>query len=73
MLGCGVSSRGSMYFTFENMWLMSDGFVEQVSTWKMSYSFQGSPSYVHVCKLKALKLDLKKWNEEGIFWMVSVS
>jgi hypothetical protein len=26
MLGCGVSSRGSMYFKFENMWLMSEGF-----------------------------------------------
>jgi hypothetical protein len=30
----------------------------------MSYSFQGSPSFILACKLKALKTDLKKWNEE---------
>jgi hypothetical protein len=64
MLDCGVSGGGSRYFKFENMWLKSEGFVEQVKTWWMSYSFQGSPSYVLACKLKALKSDLKKWNEE---------
>jgi hypothetical protein len=46
------------------MWLKSEGFVEQVKTWWMSYSFQRSPSYILACKLKALKADLKKWNEE---------
>jgi hypothetical protein len=46
------------------MWLKLEGFVEQVKTWWMSYSFQGSPSYVLACKLKALKADLKKWNED---------
>lgn len=30
----------------------------------MSYSFQGSPSFILACKLKVLKMDLKKWNEE---------
>jgi len=35
-----------------------------VKLWWDSYSFQGSPSYVLACKLKALKQDLKKWNEE---------
>ena len=30
----------------------------------LSYSFKGSPSYVLACKLKVLKSNLKKWNEE---------
>jgi uncharacterized protein YydD (DUF2326 family) len=46
------------------MWLKSDGFVNQVKTWWMSYEFYGLPSYVLANKLKALKADLKKWNEE---------
>jgi hypothetical protein len=35
-----------------------------VKQWWDSYSFQGTPSYILACKLKALKQDLKKWNEE---------
>jgi len=46
------------------MWLMADGFVGLVKHWWDSCSFQGTPSYVLACKLKALKQDLKKWNEE---------
>jgi hypothetical protein len=64
MLDCGVSGRGSRYFKFENMWLKSEGFVEQVRTWWMSYSFQGSLSFLLVHKLRALKTDLKKGNEK---------
>jgi hypothetical protein len=30
----------------------------------MSYEFYGLPSYVLANKLKALKVDLKKWNED---------
>jgi hypothetical protein len=30
----------------------------------MSYEFYGLPSYILANKLKALKADLKKWNEE---------
>jgi hypothetical protein len=52
------------HFKFENMWLKFDGFVEQVQRWWESYDFQGLPSYVLAKKLKALKVDLKKWNEE---------
>jgi hypothetical protein len=33
MLDCGVVSRGSKYFKFENMWLESEGFLVQVKTW----------------------------------------
>jgi hypothetical protein len=32
--------------------------------WWDSYLFNGSPSFVFACKIKALKKDLKKWNEE---------
>jgi hypothetical protein len=64
LLDCGAPSGGSMYFKFENMWLKSDGFVDQVKTWCMSYEFYGLLSYVLVDKLKALKTDLKKWNDE---------
>jgi hypothetical protein len=64
MLGCGMQREGKRYFKFENMWLKSDGFVEQVQRWWESYDFQGLPSYVLANKLKALKVDLKKWNVE---------
>jgi hypothetical protein len=35
-----------------------------VRLWWESYSFQGSPSFVLAHKLKALKVDLKSWNEQ---------
>jgi hypothetical protein len=46
------------------MWLKSEGFLDQVKLWWQSYKFHGCPSYVLACKLKALKVDLRKWNEE---------
>jgi hypothetical protein len=36
----------------------------EVGLWWESYSFQGSPSFVLAQKLKALKVDLKSWNEQ---------
>jgi hypothetical protein len=39
-------------------------FVDLVKSWWLSYQFQGCPSFVLACKLKALKVDLRKWNEE---------
>jgi hypothetical protein len=68
MLGCGVLGS-SKYFKFENMWLKSEGFMYRVRTWWVSYRVQGSLSFVLVRKLKALKIDLKKWNE-GVFYNV---
>jgi hypothetical protein len=38
--------------------------VDQVKLWWQSYHFHGCPSFVLACKLKALKVDLRKWNEE---------
>jgi len=52
--------RGSRYYKFENMWLKYEGFVEQVKTWWVSYSYQGTPSYVLAQKLKALKSDFEE-------------
>jgi hypothetical protein len=46
------------------MWLKSDGFVDKVRHWWSSYSFLGTPSFVLAQKLKALKVDLKRWNEQ---------
>ena len=56
--------RGKCSFKFENMWLKQAGFVDQVQNWWSSYLFIGTPSYVLVCKLKALKVDLKIWNRQ---------
>jgi hypothetical protein len=83
--GCVLGS-GGQYFKFENMWPKSERFVEQVTTWWLSYNFQRSPSFVLMRKLKPLNTNLKKWNEEVfgnvgkqkqkkkmIFWMEFVS
>jgi exonuclease III len=64
MLECGNSRGGKRHFKFENMWLKYEGFVDKVKSWWDSYSFEGLPSYILANKLKNLKTDLKKWNEE---------
>jgi hypothetical protein len=38
--------------------------VDKVKQWWTSYHFQGSPSFILASKLKALKVNLKAWNEE---------
>lgn len=38
--------------------------MEHVQKWWMSYNFQGYPSFILVLKLRAMKMDLTKWNEE---------
>lgn len=64
LLDCGDFHGGSRPFKFENMWLKSEAFVDKVKQWWDSYLFQGSPSFILVNKLKALKADLKRWNED---------
>ncbi|KAF5461269.1 hypothetical protein F2P56_017384, partial [Juglans regia] len=64
ILDCGGIHRGRRYFKFENMWLTSNGFVDTVRAWWISYQFSGTPSFILAAKLKALKQDLKKWNLE---------
>ena len=60
----GSVNKGRSAFKFENMWLKEEGFVERVWQWCNGYCFSGSPSFILVRKLKALKKDLKKWNKE---------
>uniref|UniRef100_A0A2N9IEM8 Reverse transcriptase zinc-binding domain-containing protein n=1 Tax=Fagus sylvatica TaxID=28930 RepID=A0A2N9IEM8_FAGSY len=62
-LECGNIQRRRRPFCFENMWLLAEGFVERVRSWWGSYQVEGTPSFVFTSKLKALKVDLKKWNE----------
>ena len=64
LLEGGNFHRGSRPFRFENLWLKAEGFVEKERTWWEFYHFQGSLSFQFASKLKALKLDLKKWNAE---------
>ena len=64
MLECGDFPKDGRPFRFENMWLRSDGFVDQVKGWWESYHFEGTPSFILARKLRALKMDLKKWNAE---------
>jgi endonuclease/exonuclease/phosphatase family metal-dependent hydrolase len=71
ILECGDFTRSRRPFRFENMWLKADGFKEKVKEWWDSYIFYGTPGYIMACKLKALKVDLKKWNEE-VFGNVGV-
>uniref|UniRef100_A0A2N9GEX2 Reverse transcriptase domain-containing protein n=1 Tax=Fagus sylvatica TaxID=28930 RepID=A0A2N9GEX2_FAGSY len=63
LLECGVIRRGRRPFRFENMWLKVEGFGDRVKSWWESYSVTGTPSYVFANKLKALKADLKIWND----------
>jgi len=62
MLDCSVLGGGSRHFLNLKMCLKVEDFVEQVKTWWLSFSFQGSPTNVLAYKLKDLKLCLKKWN-----------
>ena len=39
-------------------------FMERVEGWWNSYQFEGIPSFILAKKLRALKTDLKQWNEE---------
>ena len=63
LVEAGGMSRDNSLFKFENMGLKVKGFVDKVWLWWNGYHFVGPPSYVLACKLKALKGDLKQWNE----------
>lgn len=60
---CGFC-KGRCAFKFEKMWLKAKGFVERVQQWWNGYCFVDSRSFILAQKLKALKVDLKKWNRE---------
>ena len=67
LLEAGVVWRGQSAFKFENMWLKVKGFVDRVKQWWDGYSFAGSPSFILAQKLKALKADLKKMEQGGVW------
>lgn len=46
------------------MWLKEDGFVDKAREWWRSYDFSASSSFMLKSKLKALKKDIKMWNQE---------
>jgi hypothetical protein len=60
-----VEIRGFFYmlFTYQKKKKL-EGFVERVKQWWSSYRFQGPPSFILALKVKALKVDLKVWNDE---------
>jgi hypothetical protein len=60
----GCSQNGKSSFKFENMWLKEEGFVDKVSSWWSSFSFTGSPSFILAKKPRALKGEIKRWNQE---------
>lgn len=53
------------------MWLKVVGFIDRVAGWWECFHFDGSRSYVFAKKLKALKVELKKWNLEVFGWVVA--
>ena len=53
-----------MPFRFNNMWLKDECFVERMLSWWESYHFHRAPSFILANKLKALKVNLKRWNVE---------
>ena len=64
LLEAGGMSRGKSSFKFENMLFKAPGFVDKVRDWWSSYSYSGTPNFVLAQKLKALKGDLKDWNQQ---------
>jgi hypothetical protein len=64
MLICGFFERSKSPFRFENMWLKVEGFSNRVKQWWDSYNYDSSPSFILTQKLKTLKSNLQRWNEE---------
>ena len=67
LLEACVVRQGRSAFKFENMWLQVKGFVDRFQQWWISYNFSGSPSFILAQKLKALKADLKKVEQGGVW------
>lgn len=65
MLQCGEWKASKSYFKFENWWLQTEGFKERVKEWWDSFKYEGSPDYILMAKLKALKVKLKDGVRQG--------
>lgn len=66
LLDYGGLRRGKSPFRYEKMWLKGEGFYDWVRKWCQSYVFMDSYNFVLVSKSKALKEDLKKWNNRSL-------
>lgn len=69
--GGGVRS-GPIPFRFQNMWLKEEEFKELLKSWWQGFNFNGSCSLILAAKLKALKTNLKIWNND-VFGKVGVN
>lgn len=58
--------EGPKPFKFELMWLKVEGFKDKVMEWWSSFNFEGDPRFIFGQKLRALKLEIKKWNKEEL-------
>ena len=56
--------RGSVPFSFENMWLIEEMFKELLKSWSQGFNFNGFFGFILAAKLKAPKNNLKTWNKE---------
>ena len=52
------------------MWLKAERFIDKVMMWWDSHNVHGYPCFVLVNKLKALKVDLKKWKDKEFGYVV---
>ncbi|RVX17155.1 hypothetical protein CK203_003428 [Vitis vinifera] len=69
--GGGVRS-GPIPFRFQNMWLKEEEFKELLKSWWQGFNFNGSCSFVMAAKLKALKTNLRIWNND-VFGKIGVN
>ena len=64
--------QGPVRFCLKNVWLKEEGFKELLKSWWQGFNFNGSCSLILAAKLKALKTNLKIWNND-VFGKVGVN
>lgn len=57
-------NKGKGLFTFENMWVRTEGFVDKVRNWWGSYHYHGSLSYILASKLNSLEDNMRNRSKE---------
>ncbi|CAN4127918.1 unnamed protein product [Withania somnifera] len=55
-------NKNRKYFKFEDWWLDTEGFTDEVNEWWNSFKFEGRPDFILSCKMKALRSKLKEWS-----------
>ena len=64
--------QGPVHFCLKSVWLKEEGFKELLKSWWQGFNFNGSCSLILAAKLKALKTNLKIWNND-VFGKVGVN